>query len=195
MGVPSIDIRHTMDRLAANLRLYPKERLAAAVRALNRTGTTVRAEAARELQKSYRGLRIAAIKKRMRFTRATRLNPSMAVIFSGKRIPLYGNFNMRPTGKWGVRFSGLPWRLETVTGEVVTPQMLERAFRQRSTRTGRADVFSRHTAQRQSFELVLAPGIARAFAEQGVGATVVRVARARFQVVFRQEAQFRLSKR
>jgi hypothetical protein len=195
MGVPAIDIRHTMDRLTANLHLLPGERLAAAVRALNRTATTVRAEAARELQKSYPGLRIAAIKKRIRFTRATRSSPSVAVIFSGKRIPLYGNFGMRSAGKWGVRFSGLPWRIETVSGEAVSPAMIERAFRQRSTRTGRADVFSRHTAQRQSFELLLAPGIARAFAEAGVGAAIVRVARARFEVVFQQEAQFRLSKR
>jgi hypothetical protein len=164
MTVP-IQITHTLDRLSVRLGLLPNERLQAAVRALNRTATTVRAEAARELQKSYRGLRIAAIKKRIRFTRATRLSPSVAVIFSGKRIPLYGNFGMRSAGKWGVRFSGLPWRIETVSGEAVSPDMLERAFRQRSTRTGRADVFSRHTAQAPVLRALLAPGIARALAE------------------------------
>jgi hypothetical protein len=195
MTVPIIEIRHTLDRLSARLSLLPAERLQAAVRALNRTMTTVRAEAARELQDEYVGMRIAAIKKRLRFTRATRANPSATITFSGKRIPLYGNFNMRGVGRWGVRFRGLPWRLETISGDAVTPEMLERAFRQRSRRTGRADVFARHTSRRESFDLIVAPGIARAFAERNIGVALERVARDRFEIVFEQEAKFRLSKR
>jgi hypothetical protein len=52
MTVPVIEITHTLDRLSASLGLLAGERLQAAVRALNRTMTTVRAEAAREIQAS-----------------------------------------------------------------------------------------------------------------------------------------------
>lgn len=190
-----IDARHDIARIELNLGLYAAERQKAAVRAANRTMTTARADAARRIQGDYAGLRIRQIKARLKLQRATGSTPVAAITFSGKRIPLYGNFGMRQAGKWGVGFRGLPWRLETVSGEEVTPEMLRRAFRQRSRRTGRADVFSRLGARRDSFELVLAPGLARAFTERNVGAATQRAIRTRFPVVFRQEARFRLSRR
>lgn len=195
MTLPVLEVRHTLDRLTARLGLYSGERLSAAVRALNRTMTTVRASSARELQDEYPGLKIAAIKRRIKLERASRANPSAALVFSGRRIPLYGNFGMRGAGKWGVGFRGLPWRLETITGEPVTPQMLARAFRQRSRRSGRADIFARHTAQRLSFEVLVAPGIARALGERKLDDVIARTAIGRFEVVFVQEAKFRLSQR
>src|SRR3954469_24245087 len=190
----SLDIRHDMNGLSVRYGLMRRDRVAATVRALNRTISTVRKDSARRLQVEYVGLKIAAIKRRVRLLRATQRNPVAALVFSGKRIPLYGNFGMRGVARWGVQFRGLPWRIETVTGEQVTPDMLQRAFRQRSSRTGRADVFARHTAARASFELLLAPGLARAVVERKIGDALVRLARERFSVVFEQEAQFRLSK-
>jgi hypothetical protein len=81
----------------------------------------------------------------MQIVRATRNEPRAALVFTAGRFSLYGNFGMRPDGRWGVRFSKLPWRLETVTGEPVSAAMLARAFRQRTRRGGRAWVFSRET--------------------------------------------------
>lgn len=190
-----IDVRHDIDRIIANLEVYGEERLKAAVRAANRTMTSGRAETARDLAREYPGLKIAAIKQRIRRERATPAHAIAALVFSGRRIPLYGNFDMRALGRWGVGFRRLPWRIETVTGELVTPEMLRRAFRQRSRRTGRADVYSRLSAQRLSFELLLAPGLARALAERGIGESLSRAIRQRFGVVFRQELKFRLSQR
>ena len=192
--IPAIDVRHTLGKLSAELGLYPKEHKAAAVRALNRTMTTVRAESARSLQKEYPGVKVAALKKRLRFRRANQKDMRAAIDFSGRRIVLFGNFGMRAVGKWGVRFSKLPWRIEGVSGDVVTPEILARAFRQRGT-GGRANVMSRWTKYRQSAEILLAPGVARALAERGIGEALVRLGRTRFAVVFEQEAKFRLSKR
>ncbi len=190
----AIDIRHSLGKLSAELGLYPKEHKAAAVRALNRTMTAVRAEAARALQKEYAGVKIATLKKRLRFRRASQKEMRAAIDFSGRRIVLFGNFGMRAVGKWGVRFGKVPWRIEGVSGDPVTPAILARAFRQRGT-GGRANVMSRWTKFRQSAEILLAPGVARALAERGIGNALVRLSRSRFSVVFEQEAKFRLSKR
>jgi len=193
--IPAIDIRHTLNSLSADLGLFPKEHMAAAVRALNRTMTTVRAASARTLQKEYPGVKIADLKKRLKFRRATSKQMSAAIDFSGRRIALFGNFGMRAVGKWGVRFSKLPWRIEGIgTGDPVTPEILARAFRQRG-RGGRASVMARWSKYRQSHEILVAPGVARALAERGIGDALVRLGRTRFAVVFVQEAKFRLSKR
>lgn len=195
MAAFSVDVRHGLARLQADLGLYPKETLAAAVRSLNRTMTTVRKSAADVLKSDYAGVKVAALKARMKLVRATQRNASAAIEFSGKRFALYGNFAMRSQGRWGVKFGKLPWRIETITGEQVSPEMLARAFRNRSRRGGRATVFARLSPARASFEVLVAPGLARALVEREVGEALVRIGRARFDVVFEQEAKFRLSKR
>lgn len=192
--MPRIELKHELADLEARLGLLPRERLQAAVRAINRTMTTVRAESARALQREYPGVRIADLKRRLRFKRASQREPSAMLEFSGRRIALYDNFGMRGIGKWGVRFSKLPWRLEGVGGDPVSPEILARAFRNRG-RGGRATVFSRWTKHRLSHEVLVAPGPARAFAERGIGDAMTRLARTRFATVFLQEANFRLSKR
>ncbi len=192
--MPRIELKHTLADLEVRLGLLPKEREQAAVRAINRTMTTVRAESARALQREYPGVKIADLKRRLRFKRATRAEPNAYLDFSGRRIALYGNFGMRAFGKWGVRFTKLPWRLEGVGGDPVSTEILARAFRNRG-RGGRATVFARWTKVRQSQEVLVAPGPARAFAERGIGEAMTRFARQRFATVFIQEARFRLSKR
>lgn len=191
-----VNVQHDLGKLVADLKLMPSEQKAAGVRALNRTMTTVRAEAARSLKGAYPGLLVGDIKKRIRLKRASGSDraPSAVLIFSGRRIALYGKFGMRSFGRWGVSFRGLPWRLETISGDAVTPEMLARAFRQRA-RGGRAGVFARHTEKRESFELLVAPGVARAVAERAIGDVLVRIAHRRFSETYAQEAKFRLSKR
>jgi hypothetical protein len=171
------------------------EQSKAAVRALNRTMTTARAESARAMQDEYPGIKIGTLKARIKIERARQDEPRAALVFSPGRIQLYGNFGMRALGKWGVRFSRLPWRLETVSGEPVTPEMLARAFRQRSRSGGRAYVFARHTPARQSFEVLLAPGVARAFGERKVGDELATRALDIFVANFEREARFQLWKR
>lgn len=195
MSGAALDIRHTMHDLAARYRATGRERVAAAARALNRVMTTVRKEAARELAKEYVGIKVSSLKARLKLKRAKASDLSAAVIFSGKRIALYGNFGMRTKGRFGVSFRRLPWRIETITGDPVTPEMLARAFRQRSTRSGRADAFARQSKARLSFEILLAPGVARALTERKIGTALRRLAVQRFAIVYEQETRFRVGKR
>jgi len=190
-----IDIRADLSRVQATLGLLEREVMPAAVRAMNKTLTTVRAEASRELRRDYPGVKAGALKARMKLVRATRNRPTAEVVFSGSRIPLYGNFGMRGFGRFGVRFGKLPWRVETLEGEAVGRERMARAFRNRLKRGGRAVVFSRETKHRQSHQILVAPGIARALAERPLGATLVRIGRARFLEVLDQEVRFVLSKR
>jgi hypothetical protein len=190
-----ITVTDTIKSLEARLGALPAERMAAATRALNRTMTTVRAEAARKMRDEYPGVKIGTLRRRMKLTKATRLKPSAAIVFSGRRFSLYRNFSMRRVGQFGVRFRKLPWRIETIDGDPVTPEMIARAFVQRGRRSGAASVFSRHTRERDSFEVLVAPGVARAFAERKIGEALSRIALARFSVVFQHELKFRISKR
>lgn len=195
-----LNIRHDLARLEADLGLYAAEKMKAGVRAINRTLTTVRAEGAREMAKEYPGIQIKMLKSRLRFQRATQAAPRAVLEFSAGRIPLYGNFGMqalrgRKNKKFGVRFSKLPWRIETVSGETVSAEMLARVFRNRSSRTGAPLIFSRHTNVRTSHEVLIAPGLNSAFVERKVGDLLLRVGRQRFAVALVQESKFQLSKR
>jgi len=193
--IPTIDIRADLQRVQLKVGLLEREVMPAAVRAMNKTLTTVRAEATKELRRDYPGVKASAMKARMKLVRATRGKPTAAVVFSGSRFSLYGNFGMRPFGQFGVRFAKLPWRVETLDGDVVGPERMARAFRNRFRRGGRAAVFARESKYRLSQEMLLAPGIARAIGERRVDAILVRVGRARFAEVFAQEVRFILSKR
>lgn len=185
-----INARHDLGRLEAELRLYPQELLAAALRAFNRTFTTMRAEGARAMRPEYPGVKAGAIKARMKLQRATRTNPRGFVEFGSGRFSLHEKFGMRAAGRWGVKFRRLPWRLETASGEPVTQEMLERAFRNRGPH-GNALVMSRHTKIRTSHEVIVAPGLAAAFRERGIGVDLVKIGHQRFRVVFQQEARYR----
>jgi hypothetical protein len=73
--------------------------------------------------------------------------------------------------------------------------MLARAFRQRTRRGGRAYVFSRETQARLSFEILFAPGLARAVAERPVGDQLPARALEIFSADFEREAHYRIWKR
>ena len=195
-----LDVRHRLREAEERYGLLARERKAAAVRAANRATTTARAEASRTLHAEYRGgLKISEIKSRIHRVRATSQSPVAELQFSGRRIALFDRFGMRKVGRWGARFSRLPWRLETVSGEPVTPEMLARAFRQNS-RTGkaaskRAVVMARKDKSRLSHEVLVAPGIARAAAERAILDATRKVMRERFMEVFDHEVQFQLLRR
>lgn len=193
-----LDVRHTLGGLSADLGLMPREHQLAGVRTLNRTIFTARREAAAKLRQLFPGVKVSQLKGRMKLARATRGNMAASLAFSGRRFSLYGNFGMRGirvgNNNFGVRFGRLPWRIETVSGEPVPAAMLARAFRNRARGSGAA-VMARHTKVRTSHEVLVAPGIARAVDELGVGGMVITVMRNRFPIVFAQEARYRLSKR
>lgn len=194
MSIPPIDIRHDLRRLELNYGLMGQERMKAAVRAMNRTIVTVRKDGAKSMQAVYQGLSAGVIKRQMRLERASGGNPRAAVAFSGKRLRLFGNWRARQTLK-GVALGRLPWRIETGSGARVTPEMLRHAFIQRSRTSGMPNVWIRAGRERYPIEAIVAASLAEAFVERNIGDALARTARNRFEVVFQQEAKFRLSKR
>jgi hypothetical protein len=189
-----LTIGDSLDQLAARLDEYPKERNAAASRALNRAISGTRKQASTWLRAEYPGIKVAQLKARMTMKLATRGNLTAELSFSGKRFALYDNFGMVAFDKFGVAFGKLPWRIETVSGEAVSSDMLHRAFRNRSRRSGKPLVFSRHTKVRTSQEVLVAPGLARAVNERGLKRQILQLARDRFGTVLKQEVTYRLSK-
>jgi len=189
----SVDVRHgdLFRKYSSRLDIYRKERITAAVRAMNRGTASARAAAARIMQSDYGGLKISTIKARMRLRRATAGAPTAEIKFSGRRISLYGNFGMRAAGKFGVRFGRLPWAVETIAGEPVTSEMLQRAFRQRSGR--RAAVLARVGAKRYPISILVAPGVARALERGNTKATTLAALTSRFDQVFEYEMERKLA--
>lgn len=209
--IPKIEIRHTLDEYTRRLGLLQGERMQAAVRTLNRTLTTVRAEGARSMSREYPGLKIGTLKRQMKFERASRTKPEAALVFSGKRFRLFGNWPIAKTltatgvrvrlrglqkGRGGISVPArLPFRVETGDGKPVSIAQLRQAFIQRPRSGGQPNVFVRSGRDRYPIEVLVAPSLAAAFIERGIGDALSRTARQRFEVVFQQEAQFRLSKR
>lgn len=61
---------------------------AATVRALNRTITTVRAQAQREIRKEYPGLKAGTVREELKVERATRAVMVAKITVQGRRLPL-----------------------------------------------------------------------------------------------------------
>lgn len=94
--IPSISVKHNMNSVVlAYQDLADKLVNQATVRALNKTATTVRAEAARKVGKDY-NIRIGAAKSQMLITRATRNSIKAVISVSGRPIPLV-EFDARQT--------------------------------------------------------------------------------------------------
>lgn len=168
----------------------------AAARAQNRAIVTVRAEGVRQLRPFYPGLSAAALRARTKLTNARRNNLVAKVTFTGKRIGLYGKFGMRAQGKgkFGIRFSRLPWRVEDVDGTAVSPEMLGRAFRNRLKRSGRATALTRIGKGRYPLAVLVAPGISKAVADKKLERGLEEIGRTRFRQVFAQELRFAMSR-
>ena len=199
--MPRIDIRHDMERLSWQLGLLANEQMPAAIRAMNRSLTTVRAEAARTLSEHYAGLRVFAIRRRIRFFRASRQKPNAVLRFGTQRFRLI-NWNVRQTrtGVVGRIPPGL-MRLDAFDGKSspVSPAQLRHAFirtsRSKFNPRGLANVWLRQGKDRTPIDVVVSPSLSETLAAQHINAALARRAQERFAVVFLQEAKFRLSKR
>jgi hypothetical protein len=189
-----VNVKHDLQRLGAAFDLYPRELMSAAVRAQNRVMTTVRRVAVNELHPQFAGLKKGSLRRQLKIATATARSPSASLEFSAKRFRLFGNFNARQT-KSGVRLTRMPWRLETASGDAVSPASLAHAFIQRPRTGGAVNVWVRAGARRYPITSIVVSGLAAAFRDRHLGVGLVALGRARFAIEFRREAQFRLSQR
>jgi len=182
MSGVKIDVRHDMRAIIVGLEDYRKELVTGAVaRALNRTATTVRAEAAREIHNEYQGLKINAVKDRISIQKATKITQRVIISVSGRPIPVI-EFDARPT-KLGVTIK--------VKG---TRKLLRHAFIA-TMPGGHKGVFIRRgnrnvLAARLPIDQIFSISLPVAFSNKKVMDAVVRSAKERFPGALSQEVRF-----
>ncbi len=185
-----LDIRENIDAATVGLTAIPeKATKPATVRALNRTITSVRAEAARQMRKDYGTLPIRILKALMRFTRANIATLTASLTFSNKRIPLI-RWNAVQTSR-GVRVKG-PKRMETWSGQIITPEMLRSAFIQTARGNAGRNVFIRLGKERYPIEGIVSASLASTYVEGKISAALNSAARLKFQENFVRELRFAL---
>jgi hypothetical protein len=191
----ALDIRHDISGAQAKLHLHEKAVMTAAVRAMNRTNTTVRKETANSLQEFYPGMKVSTLKAKLRMTKATRNKPESRLDPAKGRVPLMGNFGMARRGRFGVYFSKLPWRIETPDGESIPPQLLQtNAFVNPLQVSGRLVVFVRLGRRRLPIGVLLAPGPAKTIVEKGLRARMYRLGAEIFNRNFNRELAYAKSR-
>lgn len=177
---------------AAVLRLEAKSRGlidASTVRALNRTATTVRKEAAKQIRERY-NIKAKAIKRQLHIIRATRQRLVAEIRASGKRIPLI-EFVVGRRTPGARRRGGVKAR---ITKKVVAyrhafiaqmPNAHIGVF-ERSGKFGR-----RGKAKLEKIRQLVGISIPKAMTEKSVNAALARIAAERFKVEFERDLRFR----
>jgi hypothetical protein len=194
----NIDVRFDAKRAIATLEGYRRgigER--AIARALNRTGTTVRAEAARLIAPQVRPIKINEIRRAITIRRATPANLVTVVRAGGRRrIPITALGATQNRRGVRVRIGGRsvliphafiqPVRGGRDAARIRAPDFKGQLFDQVRFRGKRV--------QRSGPDFpvaeIFAPGIPAAFVDREVLVALGRVARARFVVALAQELRF-----
>jgi hypothetical protein len=182
MSGVKIDVRSDLNAIIVGLEGYRKDLIdGAVVRALNRTATTVRAEAARDIHDEYSGMKISDIKARISVQQATRITQRVLISVSGRPIPII-QFDARQT-KLGVTVK--------VKG---TRKLLRGAFIA-TMPSGHQGVFYRRgfagsRAPRLPIDQVFSISLPVAFSNKKVMDAVVKAAKERFPGALAQEANY-----
>lgn len=181
-----VDVRTDVNALVLTLRDLKQQTIdGATVRALNRTATTVRAEAARLIREEY-NLKVGTIKDQIRIERATRQRLAAKVIASGRPIPL-------------IEFSPNQTR-DGVTVKVKQSRKLIRHAFIATMPSGHQGVYIRRgfgndRAPRLPIDQLFSISLPVAFTRKQILKALVDVVRRRFPEAFRQEARFIMLKK
>lgn len=168
------DIKEVVARLQADVdRLLPQ----ATARALNRTATTVRAQATRRIRERY-NLKAGVIRAQLRINRADRNRLTAEVIASGRPIPLI-EFSARQT-RAGVS-------VRVIRGQ---RKVRRHAFIAKM-HTGHVGVFERTSSKRLPIKELFSVSLPVAFARKEILAALEQVAVERFRIEFERELRFR----
>jgi hypothetical protein len=177
-----ISVKHDMHAIVVGLDNYRKDLIdGAVVRALNRTATTIRAEAARDINEEYPGLKIGAIKDKIDIQRANKITQRAIVSVSGRPIPIV-EFAARQTAAG-------------VTVKVKGTRKLLRGAFLATMPSGHIGVFYRRgppgaRVARLPIDQVFSISLPVAFSNKRVMDAVVRAAQERFPDALSQEVRF-----
>ena len=179
-GKNNLDISVRSTIRSATLQLEARARGAvdaSTVRALNRTATTVRAQASRKIRERY-NLKAGVIKAQMKVLKATRSRLVAQIVAAGRRIPLI-EFSARQTGKG-------------VTARVTRARRLYRGAFITTMRSGHTGVFLRLGPERLPIKQLVGISIPKAMAERRIHAALAKLAAERFAIEFVRDLRFRL---
>jgi len=182
MSGVTINVKHDMRAIIVGLENYRKELVdGAVVRALNRTATTVRAEAARDIHDEYPGLKIGAVKDRIDIQKANKVTQRVVISVSGRPIPIV-EFAARQIAAG-------------VTVKVKGARKLLRGAFIATMPTGHIGVFYRRgfrgaRSARLPIDQVFSISLPVAFSNKKVMDAVVRSAKERFPGALSQEVRF-----
>jgi hypothetical protein len=147
----------------------------ATVRALNKTATTVRAEAARKIGREY-NIKIGAAKSQMWISRANRGRVMASITVSGRPIPLV-EFDARQTRR-GVTVKVKGTR-KVVAGAFIATM-----------KTGHRGVYVRSTGKRLPIRQLFSLSLPVAFSQKQIMDALLQAASARFAETLRQEVRY-----
>lgn len=177
-----VDVRSDLNAVIVGLEGYRQDLIdGAVVRALNRTATTVRAEAARDIHLEYDGLKISDIKDKIAIRQATRITQRVVISVSGRPIPI-------------IQFDARQTRLG-VTVKVKGARKLLRGAFIATMPSGHQGVFYRRgvagaRAPRLPIDQVFSISLPVAFSNKKVMDAVVRAAKQRFPTALAQETNY-----
>lgn len=196
-----VDVRFDVARATAELQSW-QSRFAdqAVARALNRTATTVRATAAREIAQALRPLKVGEVRKAISIARATRGALVAIVRASGRRKIPIAAFGARQTAKGvSVRVGG---RAYTVPHAFLTHQGRTRARLRAPTFKGQLVTAPDYRAKRVKatgsdypIAELFVPGVPTVFLDARLRGVMRTVAATRFRAALAQEIKFLQLKR
>lgn len=179
----SVDVTSDVRRVQVALgRLRSEVVDAATVRALNKTATTVRAEASKEIRKTY-NIKAAVAKNQIKITKARKGTLYVKIIASGKRLPL-------------IEF-GAVWDRKNPPPIGASVKVLTQGARKRvkgafiaQAKGGKLGLFRRVGKARKPLEYLLSVGVAQAFVSKKVLPVLLKLSRERFVTTLQQEYNF-----
>ena len=184
-----VSVRGDITKALRKLDVTREQARKAIPRALNKTATTARAEAAREIKAAGYGLKIAAIKKSITIVKATGAELRAIVRASGKPTPLI-EYEARQT-RAGVTVAVLRGRKLIKGAFIATMPTGHRGVfvrqgmtRKRVMRNGRL------TSSGLPIRELYGPSVPQAFANTVVQAALASAIRERFPIALRQELRF-----
>jgi len=184
-----ITVRATYDGAIAKLRMARAQSQKALVRALNKTATTAKAEAARQIRDAGYGLKIAAIKDSFSIRRASKASLVAAIRATGRPVPLI-KYGARQTKK-GVSVNVLQGRkliagafIATMPSGHIGVFMRQGGTHKRVVRNGLA------MWSGLPIKELFGPSVPAAFANKVVMAALKSVIQERFAVVLTQELRY-----
>jgi hypothetical protein len=194
--VLKISVKVDVEQALRKLRLTQEEAKKAIPRALNKTATTARAQAAREIVSAGYGIKVGAIKKGISIRRASQSELRAIVRAAGRPIPLV-NYGARQT-KVGVSVAVLHGR-RTIPGAFIATMRsghkgifvrVGSALHRSLVAAGVKKAKSAGKKHGLPIDELFGPSIPSAFANQIVRDALEKAIRERFPQVLRQELNF-----